>query len=218
MSRELNCLRSLLGIVSAGAAVLLAACASGPQTSVVQPLAETADAPYGKVLVITLFDSFDARRYLEEEIVKAMADAGAVGVPSTSMMNTKTPVVRQTFIDMVEDIDADAVLLTQLASYAASDRERDARPELTWNYWPTYYFNVFAVELTEYVEPPRRETEHSLVLASQVFSVKTEQPVWGMESRSVFVELQEDGLDYDVFLREADAIVTQLRRNRVIAR
>lgn len=196
----------------------LLACASGPQTTVVQPLGESADAPYARILVVTLFDSFDARRYLEEEIVKAMAGRGAVGVPSTSMMNTRTPVVAQTFIDMVDEIEADAVLLTQLTSYSAAESERDARPELTWNYWPTYYFNVFAVELTEYVEPPRRETQHSLVLASQVYSVKSEQPVWGMESRSVIVEVQEDGLDYDVFVKEANAIVTQLRRSRVIAR
>lgn len=196
----------------------LGACASSQQTTVVQPLSETADAPYEKFLVITLFDSFDARHYLEEEVVKALGERGTVAVRSTSMMNTKTPVVAQTFIDMVDKIDADAVVLTQLTSYAARDTERDARPEATYNYWPTYYFNVFQVELTEYVEPPRIETEHSLVLATQVYSVQSREPVWGMESRSVFVEVQEDGLDYDVFINEANAIVRQLTRDRLIMR
>lgn len=212
--RQKRC-RTFIAVVIVAA---INACASGQQTTVVQPLSDSADAPYRKILVITLFDSFDARRYLEEEIVNALGDRGTAAVPSTSMMNTKTPVVAQTFIDMVDEIDADAVVLTQLTSYAARDSERDARPQATWNYWPTYYFNVFAVQLTEYVEPPRVETEHSLVLATQVFSVRSRQPVWGMESRSVFVEVQEDGLDYDVFVDEANVIVRHMRRDRLISK
>ena len=45
-------------------AVLISACA-GPQITRIQPLSETADAPYGNVLVISMFDSFDMRRYFE---------------------------------------------------------------------------------------------------------------------------------------------------------
>jgi hypothetical protein len=43
---------------------LTAACA-GPQITRVQPLSETADVPYDNVLVISMFESFDMRRYLE---------------------------------------------------------------------------------------------------------------------------------------------------------
>ena len=39
----------------------LSAC-STTQTTRVMPLADDADAPYSKVLVIALFDSFDSRR------------------------------------------------------------------------------------------------------------------------------------------------------------
>jgi hypothetical protein len=199
-------------------AAILSACANAPQVTVSQPLSESADAPYEKILVVTLFDSFDARRYLEEEIVAHLARQDAVGVASTSMMNTKTPIVAATFIEMVDKIGADAVLLTQLTSHGANMTEKDASPQATYNYWPTYYWNVFQVELTEYVEPPRLEIEHSLILASQVFSVKSREPVWGIESRSVFVEVQEDGLDYGIFVREADAIVRHMTRDRLILR
>ena len=195
---------------------VLAACASRPVTEITHELDPEADAPYDKILVVTLFDSFDSRRYLEEEIVKALAAQGTDAVASTSMMNTKTPLVRQTFIDMIDKIGADALLLTQLTSHAANHVERDARPEATYNYWPTYYYNVFQVELTEYVEPPRLETEYSLVLASQIFSVKLKEPVWGMESSSVFVEVQEDGLDYQKFVEEAEAVVSGMNRSEVI--
>jgi hypothetical protein len=199
------------GLVLAGAA-----CSTGPQVVVSQPVADSADVPYRNVLVVALFSSFDARRYLEKETVDRLKTLGIAATPSTSMMDTRTPVTAQTFIDMVDEIGADAVLLTQLTSYGAQQTEVDARPEATVNYWPTYYFNVFAVELTEYVEPPRLNIEHSLVLATQLYSVATREPVWGIESRSSFVEIEEDGLQYRIFEDEAEAIVRRLRRDGLV--
>jgi len=193
-------------------ALLVSACSTGPQVVVSQPLLEEADAPYDNILVVALFSSFDARRYLEEETVERLKALGISAVRSTSLMDTRTPVVAQTFIDMVDETGADALLLTQLTSYGAQQEAVDTRPEATVNYWPTYYYNVFAVELTEYVEPPRLQIAHSLVLATQLYSVATREPVWGIESISNFVEIEEDGLKYSVFEDEAEAIVRQMRR------
>jgi hypothetical protein len=194
------------------------ACSTVPVVSVTRQLDEDADAPYKRILIVTLFDSFDARRYLEDEIVSHLAELGVSAVASTSMMDTKTPVSSETFLKMIDEIGADSLLLTQLTSHYTNHAEKDARPQATYNYWPTYYYNVFQVELTEYVEPPRLETEHSLVLASQVFSVKTREPVWAIESQSVFVEIQEDGLDYRIFVDEANAIVRRMKRDKVVRR
>ena len=198
---------------------LMVACSSGPRISVTQTLEEhVSDAPYSKILVVTLFDSFDARRYLEEEIVNHLAEHGVVGVPSTSMMDTRTPVAASTFIEMVDKIDADAVLLTQLSSHHVDQSAKDSSPRATYNYWPTYYYNVFEVELTEYVEPQRLQLEHDLVLVSQVFSVESREPVWAIESRSQFVVKQEDGLDYKIFVNEAAAIVKNMTQHELVAR
>ncbi len=198
-------------------AVTLFACASSKQVKISQKLSDSADAPYKKVLVIALFESYDGRRYLEMEVVNELSRRGTEAVRSTSMMDSRTPVNRETFLAMVEKIGADAVLLTQLTSHDAVVSQKDARPEATYNYWPTYYYNVFSVELTEYVEPPRQEAEHSLILATQLFSVASREPVWGMESISVIIEKQEDGLNQKVYVQEAQAIVGAMSRGGVIA-
>lgn len=195
---------------------LLAAC-GGTQTTVTHPLEATADAPYKKILVVTLFSSFDARRYLEQEIVDSLGKQGVTAIRSTSMMDTTTPVNRQTFLDMIDEVGADALLLTQLTQHDMERSKQAARPQATYNYWPTYYYNVFEVQLTEYVEPPRLNLEHSLVLATQVFSVASKTAVWGMESRSKFVENQEDRLDYNVFVKEAQAIVKSLSHSGLVS-
>ena len=55
------------------------------------------------------------------------------------------------------------------------------------------------------------------MLATQIYSVASREPVWGVDSRSSFTEIEEDGLQYSVFEEEADAIVGQMRRSDVIA-
>jgi hypothetical protein len=198
------------------ACILVGGCAMTSKVEVTQKLDDSADAPYKKILVVALFDSHDARRYLETEIVKALAKEGATAVASTTMMDSRTPIIRQTFIDMIDDIGADALLLTQLTALKTDMHAQDASPRATYKYWPTYYWNVWGVELTEYVEPPRILAEHSLVLVTQAFSVAERKPVWALESKSEFVEVQEDGLDYNVFINEANAIVKHLQRDGVI--
>jgi hypothetical protein len=198
--------------------IVLSGCASYTKIDVTQTLNDATDAPYEKILVVTLFDSFEARRYLEEEIVKQLAEQGTAAVASTSMMNTKTPIVRQTFIDMIDEIGADALLLTQLTAHQADFREVDASPEATYNFRPTYYFNVWQVDLKEYVEPPRLEFDHSLVLVTEVLSVARREPVWAIESKSRFVEIQENGVEDDVFVDEANAIVKHMKSSKLLAR
>ena len=208
-------------VVVLSVAIVIASCSMTtphPKVSVSQSVADESELPFKKVLVVALFDTFDPRHYLEEEVVKRLIAGGTDAVRSTSMMDSRTPVVPETFIKMIEEVGADAVVVTQLASLRTTGEEVAASPEATMNYWPTYYFNVFEVQLTEYVEPPRINMEHTLVLASQVFSVEKRKPIWGIEARSKFTEIQEDGLRYSVFENEAEAIVKAMRRDGIVSR
>ena len=83
-------------------------------------------------------------------------------------MDTRTPVTRATLMKMVEDLDADAVLLTQLVSLRSEGTFVDMSPEATVNLRPTGYWNVFSVDTTEYVEPQAVDFSHSLVLLTEL--------------------------------------------------
>lgn len=205
-------------ILLAGIAVLLAACASGTKTTKVFDVSETANTPFKKVLVIALFESFENRMYFETELVKELEAQGAEAVRSTSMMNTLTPVTRQTFVDMVNKISADAVLVSRLESADSSVKVKDMRPEATYNFWPTYYYNVWSVELTEYVEPESVALGHEILLATQVYAVKTKEPVWAIESRFKIQQNIDQLWDYKLFTKEAKAIVTQVSRDKLVGK
>lgn len=196
--------------------VMVIAAAPQPARSEKAPLPP--DAPYGNILVIYLGESFDVRRYLETEIVNALAERGTEAVRSTSMMDSTVPMVRATFREMVEEIGADAVLVTQLVNLQTKATVVDMNPQSTYNVWPTWYFNVWAVELTEYVEPQGLDLEHDLSLATHLYSVQSREAVWEMQSRSDIKVAFDEGPDYSIFVDEAKRIVKALRRSRMIDR
>ena len=198
-------------------ALAMAACAAGSKVTTVQPLSDSADAPYDDVLVIALFKSFDLRRYLEKEIVAQLENKGVRAVASTSMMDTRTPVTRQTFQAMVDSLDSDAVLVTQLVSLDSAAKMKDMNPESTYNIRPTYYYNVWSVDLQEYVEPQTLNLKNTLVLATQMLSVANKEPVWGIEVESSFARDFDQGPDYSIIVDEAKAITGRLLRDGLIA-
>lgn len=197
-------------------ALAMVACAASSKVTTVQPLADSADAPYDSVLVIALFKSFDMRRYLEKEIVAQLQDKGVRAVASTSMMNTRTPVTRQTFLAMIESQGSDAALVTQLVSLDSAAKMKDMNPEATYNFRPTYYYNVWSVDLQEYVEPQTLNLKNTLVLATQLFSTAQKESVWGIEVESRFARDFDQGPDYSLIVDEAKAITRRLSRDGLI--
>jgi len=198
------------------AIVLLGACA-GPQVTQTQQLAETADAPYDNVLVISLFKSFDARRYLEKDIVKQLEAEGVSAVASTSLMDSRTPVTRETFLTMVKNHGSDAVLVTQPVSLDTKAKLKDMNPQATYNIRSTNYFNVWSVEQTEYVEPQGLELTHDIVLSTQLYSVRDQEPVWAIESKTKIVQAFDQRGDTSVIAAEAKSIVSHLSKDGLLS-
>ena len=204
-------------LIIIGMLMSLGACASGPQVTEVQNLSPSDDAPYESVLVVARFQSFDARKYFEREIVKQLSEKGIKAVASTSLMTTKTPLIRKTFVTLTEEQGSDAVLITRVIDLSTATELKDRRAEATRNFRPTYYYNVWSYELTEYVQPQAVEYTHSLVLATQLYSVKTKEPVWAIESKSKIVEGFEEGHSPHVIENESTAITSRLIRERLVA-
>lgn len=198
--------------------LVITACAGGTQVTRVQAVPASADVPYSKILVVSLFESFDARKYLEKELVTELSGRGVDAIASTSMMTSRDPATRRTFVAMVDDIEADAVLVTHLASMSSDVTVKDMRPEATYNFRPTYYYNVWSVDLTEYVEPQSVALGHSIALATQLYSVRERDAVWGIEAKFQISQDIDQYWDYAVFPEQADAIASHMSRDGLIAR
>ena len=198
-------------------AVFLAAC-GGPSLTRVQPLSESADAPYSNVLVVTLFQSFDVRRYFEEEIVRQLKDRGINAVTSTSMMTTKTPVNRESVLAIVDKLGSDSVLVTQLLNLDTTSKVTTSRAEATYNVRPTYYYNVWNVELTEYEAPKGLEMKHKITMAVEMFSASSQKPVWAIETNSQISRDINQQTTGNTSEKEAKAVVNAMARDGLLAR
>ena len=202
-----------------GAFVGLAACSTGPQISRTLDVPDSADTPYENILVIALFERFDSRRRLEKAVVDELAERGTRAIASTSMMNTKTPMTRETFLAMVDEHGPDALLVTQLVDLTSEvGLTESASPVATYKIRPTYYFNVWDVRLMEFKEPQITEVTSSFVLSIELYSVLKRDAVWAIESKSKVVETGGPAANYLVYLDEGKAIVEHLSRDGLIAR
>lgn len=198
-------------------ALFLAAC-GGPSITRTQTVPDTADVPYDNVLVITLFESFDVRRFFEGEIVKQLEARGVKAVGSSHHMTTQTPLNRETVLAVVEKTGSDAVLVTHLVDLETASKFREANPQATYNVRPTYYYNVWNVELTEYRSPEGLELTHDITMAIQMFSVSLLEPVWAIETQSQIqrdINQQTSGTTAE---KEAKAIVNAMARDGLLAR
>ena len=198
-------------------ALLAAGCASKPKVTTTQEIT-AADAPYDNVLVIALFESFDVRRYLEKEILADLAEAGVEATAMTSTTDTRTIINRDTVIDRAERSNADGVLVIQLISLETTGKAVDANPDATYIYRPTYYYNVWSVDLTEYVEPPFTQFTDELALSTEMYSAQSREQAWSIRSDWKIKEQLQPGTDYKIFTETAKSIVDAALRDGVLAK
>lgn len=210
---SLRCIAILfLGVFTATTA------GAAPQVKRVQKLSKDSGAPFQNILVISLFSEYGARKALEKRIVSLLAERGTKSVASTSMMDTKTPMTRSTYIAMVDRTGADALLVSQFIDGESKIEVKDANPETTVNVRPTYYFNVWSVNVTEYVEPQFVLEKGTVMIATQMYSVAKEDAVWAIESKVKYKVEFGVPRPYDAYDEEAESIVKHLARDKLVAR
>ena len=119
---------------------------------------------------------------------------------------------------MVDNTGADSVLVTQFIAGESSLKAKDANPETSVNVRPTYYFNVWSVEVTEYVEPQFVFEEGKVMLATQMLSVAKRDAVWTIESTLKYKKEVGVPRPYDAYDAEAESVVKHLARDGLIGK
>jgi hypothetical protein len=200
-------------------AVVLSACSAGPQIKRIYDVPKSADTPYENILVIALLESFDSRKRLEKAVVNRLSEVGVDAFASTSKMKTTTPMSKEIYLDMLNELKSDAVMITQLMDIESKAfMTQSASPEATYNVRPTYYFNVWEVELTEYMEPESVGFNASFLLMTELYSVLSKEKIWAIESSSKFSGVGGAAENYMVFIDEGNAMVNRMLKDGLIAR
>ncbi len=204
--------------------LVLSACANMSNmasTTRIQPLDSAAVVPYQKLLILGVFESFEHRSLLERAVVQDIRNINvdAVAVAATSMMKTTTPLNTETVLAIIEESGVDAVLVTQLMNMSDSATKVKSRsPQASWKVRPTYYFNVWDVRLTEYMEPQYMETEMSVVLRTELFVKESKEQVWAIETKAEVVKDSSRPDHHPLANSQAADIVKFLKADGIISK
>ena len=133
-------------------------------------------------------------------------------------MTTKTPVNRESVLAIVDKLGSDSVLVTQLLNLDTTSKVTTSRAEATYNVRPTYYYNVWNVELTEYEAPKGLELKHKITMAIEMFSASSTESVWAIETNSQISRDINQQTTGNTSEKEAKAIVNAMARDGLLAR
>ncbi len=200
------------------ACVALAACVSGPSINRIFSAPEAVGAPYENILVVSLFNSMETRKILERETIKQLKARGVNAASLAAMQKPGSPLNRDGMISAAEEMSADAVLVTQLVSYETSVKEKFRSPKAGYKYGATYYYDVYPVALTEYVEPPTVLITEDVALQTDLYSAQSRSRVWAVGSETRIKLDIENMWDDSAFTADATAGVNNLARDSLIRR
>ncbi|MCJ7590715.1 MAG: hypothetical protein MUO51_05120 [Woeseiaceae bacterium] len=110
-------------------------------------------------------------------------------------------------------------MVSRLVSFESDAKiKKDDNTRYKYSLDSTYYYNVYAINATMYVEPQTVEFNHAVRLATQLISVARQEPVWAIESTSKVAQDAIHDRIYSIIVSEAKGITSNMRRDGLLAR
>jgi hypothetical protein len=159
------------------------------------------DGSVSNVLVVGIHADSNVRIQFENAVVRALRTAGATGDASIARMGSAQEITPATLVAAARRADADAVLITRVASVETHDA--DATTTFV------EYFRAYA----SHQDPLPVVTTHTVVVKTDLFVVASQARVWGVESTSF-----EEASLFGVIDGIAQSVTSQLRADGLIGR
>ena len=153
---------------------------------------------FANILVVGVHEDGTVRRRYERSVAAALEDAGVIAASSLSVMQTSDEISRDTLVVAAQETGADAVMITRLLSVESRAEVEQGRS--TFDASPRGNVPIadfFRYDYAEYQDPMVITTVRTVVLATDLYSVATENRVWSVESTS-FDKASDDAILYDV--------------------
>ena len=197
------------------AAVLLTAaggCASQARVEKLFQDPHAPGAPYDHLLVVGIASEGDQRQRIENLISGRLA-AGNVAAISSHTRLGMSPVLLQEDIDQAARASgSDGILIAHLVSAGVTPQYREERVQVKSECRGGNPVELFLYDYKELREPASVTFAHEVTMVTNLYDAGTGNRVWTIQSTCF------EKTDFDAVLRrEAEAIVRQLRRDRLIA-
>lgn len=195
------------------AGLIVAACtASSGQVVKTFELAEPADAPFSRVLVVGAHKDRSTRRLFEETMVGALRDNKIDALSSIENMPSGEKLTAGTVAATAQRVRVDAVLVSRLQDVKWSAEARqgrtttEARRKEDGN-----MLDFFRYDYVDYEEPMQARAVRTVIVTSDLYRVSDRAKIWSVESTAV-----EKESAMDVIQSVAASTVGQLRRDGLV--
>lgn len=153
-------------------------------------------APFTSILVVGIHEDADIRGRYERSVAGALSTQGTRAASSLTVLPPSEAISRDSLVRAAAQAQADAVLLTRLLDVQSRTELTEGRTvvdQTRRNNVPIADF--FRYDYVEYQDPMLITTIRTVVLASDLYSVATEERVWSVESTAFDKESDDAILD-----------------------
>ncbi|MCH9696210.1 MAG: hypothetical protein K0U72_16970 [Gammaproteobacteria bacterium] len=190
---------------------LIGACA--PQTSVVKLYEdpEQASRTYNRLLIVDIAADSAQQQMFESEIVARLKQDGVDAIPAYTMLDTSNGVTQEDINTAGEQVRADAILVSHIASLDTQVDIIEGRQVLESTCRRGDPVDYFLYDHEIIAEPDSVKIAHTVAVISHLYDGSSHKRVWSIQSTCF-----EKASLSAALIEEATAIARQLRIDELI--
>jgi len=195
------------------ATIALVAVGCTPQTSVVKVFEDStrAPGPYKRLLVVDVSSDYGQQALFESEIAARLSKEQVDAVPIYTKLDTSKGVTQSEINKVADDIAADGILITHIASVDTEVDVVAGREQLKSTCRRGDPVDYFLYDHDIIAEPDTVKVAHTLVVISNLYDGRSHERIWTIQSTCFGKESMSEAMS-----EEASAIVRQLRIDELI--
>ena len=208
-----NSMRMIRRIAAAFSVLIILAAGCATQTKIVKLYDDPVRgvAAYKRLLIVDVSNDSNQRQNFENQIAAKLRRVQVDAIPSHTVLDAGN-VIRQDDINRAsDDVEADGILITHIASVDTTVSLEEGRDELKFDCRGGDPVDYFLYDHEVISEPDSGRVAHTVVVITNLYGATTHKRVWTIQS-TCFNKASMS----DVLLDEADAIVRQLKTDKLI--
>ena len=208
-------MRILLNRLAAGLTVLLfavtAACGSQTKIEKLYQDPDVRGVQYQRLLVIGIAGDPDQRRRIEDLLAASLAAENVAATAGYTRLGSSPALLQDDIEQAATATDSDGILIAHLVSVSTKAEVTEGRVEVKSECRGGNPIDYFLYDHEELREPDSVAISHEVIMVTNLYDSQDGTRIWTIQS-SCF-----ERSDFDAILQqEAQAIVRQLRRDRLI--
>jgi hypothetical protein len=208
-------MRILLNRLAAGLTVLLfavtAACGSQTKIEKLYQDPDVRGVQYQRLLVIGIAGDPDQRRRIEDLLAASLAAENVAATAGYTRLGSSPALLQDDIEQAAAATDSDGILIAHLVSVSTKAEVTEGRVEVKSECRGGNPIDYFLYDHEELREPDSVAISHEVIMVTNLYDSQDGTRIWTIQS-SCF-----ERSDFDAILQqEAQAIVRQLRRDRLI--